>query len=84
MNSDRVLVCVRGVAEVSLEDEEGNTYTFVLDDPFKVLYFPRLHWIHLRLMKDSVLVVCSSCTYEDDRMINDYAAFKQHRQTKLV
>lgn len=76
VNSDRVIICVKGSVSVALEDTSEKKYSFELNDPSNALYFPRLHWINLKFTADAILVVASSCTYSDDVMITDYDKFK--------
>ena len=83
-NSDRILVCVKGSVEVSLENKTGNKFTFALEDPYKALYFPRLHWIHMAMTARSIVIAFSSCVFEEDVMIKDYADFKRFNLERYV
>jgi hypothetical protein len=78
LNSDRVIVCLQGKATISIESTEGNRYDFTLDDPSKVLYFPRLHWLNLKLSEKAIFLAASSCNFKEDVVIKDYKEFKSH------
>ncbi len=77
VNADRVMVCMAGLAKVVIESAAGEKFDFTLDDPSKVLFFPRAHWINLTLAKNSILLVASSCAFKDDVLITDYQEFKK-------
>lgn len=76
LNSDRVIVCLRGKAEFYIEDQAGARYEFILDHPAKALYFPKLHWIKYQLDQDAMLMVLVDTEHSDDVKISDYTNFK--------
>lgn len=77
VNSDKVIVCMAGIVNAVIENPAGEKFEFKLDDPSQVLFFPKGHWINLKLTKDSILLVASSCAYKDEVMIVDYQEFKK-------
>lgn len=77
VNADRVIACLSGSVTVSMEDVQGKAYSFVLDDPSKALYFPRLHWVRLTFTKGAILIALSSCVFENDEIVSDYDQFKK-------
>jgi oxalate decarboxylase/phosphoglucose isomerase-like protein (cupin superfamily) len=77
VNSDRVLICLKGKAKAIIENVDGEKFIFVLDDPSKILFFPRWHWINLTIDEGAVLLVACSCSFEEDEMITDYQTFKK-------
>jgi hypothetical protein len=79
LRANRVLVCVKGKAEVSLESSEGTRYDFSLDRPSKGLFFPKLHWITYSLIGDAILMVLVDTLFHDDVKIEDYANFKRRK-----
>jgi WxcM-like, C-terminal len=81
-NSDRVIICLYGTVEIVLENSEGESFFFLLNNPCQVLFFPRNHWIKLTCSKGSILVVASSCIFSEDEMITNYQEFKKDRQMK--
>lgn len=83
-NADRVIICLNGEVEVIIENIRGEKQTFILNDPSKALYFPRLHWIRLNFSKGSVLIAFSSCSYQDDIVIKDYQEFRKFNAAKSL
>lgn len=75
VNSDRVLVCIKGKVTIEIKNPEGREYFFELDDPAAALFFPRMHWVKISFSKDSILMACSSCTFREDKLIRDYDEF---------
>src|SRR5688572_7725543 len=56
LNSDRIMVCVQGNVEATIENIHGNTFSFLLNDPGQALYYPRNHWIKLKIAAGSTLI----------------------------
>lgn len=77
LNSERIIVALQGKVEVEIESVQGENYSFVLRKPSEALFVPRLHWIRLKCEKNAILVVLSSCLFEDDVVITDYNEFKR-------
>jgi hypothetical protein len=77
LTADRILVCMKGKARIHLEASDGVRYDFVLDNPAKGLYFPKLHWITYTLHEDAMVLV--NRLYADDVKIADYANFKDRK-----
>lgn len=77
INTDRVIICVSGVIDVSVESVQGERYEFQLNDPSTVLYYPRLHWIKLKFYKGSVAAVGASDVFKNDITVKDFDAFKK-------
>lgn len=75
-NSDQIIACINGTVNVSLEDRCGNKFCFALNDPAKVLYFPRQHWLRMQCSSDAIILAFASCTYEEDIYQKDYALFR--------
>ena len=78
-NADRILVCLKGRADVQLESQEGIRHTFILDHPTKALYFPRLHWITYTLTNDAILLALVNTPFASDVKITEYANFKHQK-----
>jgi hypothetical protein len=76
-NSDRVIVCMKGIVNAVIENSSGEKFDFILDDPSKILFFPKWHWINLALSENSILLVASSCAFKEDVLITDYLEFKK-------
>ncbi|ELR70375.1 WxcM-like protein [Fulvivirga imtechensis AK7] len=77
LNSDRVLICLKGRVEVELESSKGQKYHFELAKAREALYFPRKHWIRMRCSEDALLLTLTSCKFEDDQYQKDYDLFRQ-------
>ena len=77
LNSDRIMVCLKGSTSVSVENVNGKVFDFELSDPSHALFYPRNHWIKLNIHPGAILVVMASCLFEHDRVETDYARFKQ-------
>lgn len=76
INSERVLVCMNGKVEVTLENRLGRKFHFELVRPSHALYFPKEHWITMKCSKDAILLTMASCKFEDDQYQKDYNHFK--------
>lgn len=77
LNSDRVMVCLRGTAHITIENIQGEIFSFDLQEPCQALYYPRNHWIKITVASDSVMLVMASCVYNDDQVETDYNKFRQ-------
>src|SRR5688572_29274806 len=77
VNSDRVIVCVSGSVDITLENLSGEKFHFNLNNPAEALYFPRLHWIDLTLDPDTIMIVFASCILEEDELVRDHEDFKR-------
>lgn len=75
LNSDRVVVCLKGTVSVYMKNTEGKEYFFELNDPATALFFPRMHWIKITISKDSIFLACSSATFQEDTIIGDFDEF---------
>ncbi|HEU5289679.1 MAG TPA: FdtA/QdtA family cupin domain-containing protein [Cyclobacteriaceae bacterium] len=79
LNSERIIVALQGSVEVSIENVQGESYSFNLHKPSQALFVPRLHWVKLKFEKNSLMIALSSCLFEDDVLLTDYTQFKQLR-----
>ncbi|MTI22052.1 WxcM-like domain-containing protein [Fulvivirga sp. RKSG066] len=76
-DSEKCLICMHKSVKVKLTNTEGEEFTFVLDNPSKVLYFPKMHWIDLTYEKGAILTVLASTTYAEEQFIHDIDTFKR-------
>jgi hypothetical protein len=76
LNSERILVCLQGHIEVTLENLAGEISTYDLISPSEGLYIPKLHWIKMKFASTSMMVAMVNCLLEEDQVIHDYAVFK--------
>ncbi|UII29305.1 FdtA/QdtA family cupin domain-containing protein [Fulvivirga maritima] len=75
LNSDRVLVCLQGEAEVKLRNKKGEEWDFVLNNPGSALYFPRQYWIDMSCKQGSILMALTSCGYAEDELETNWDNF---------
>ncbi|MBL3656490.1 sugar 3,4-ketoisomerase [Fulvivirga sediminis] len=75
LNSDRILVCLQGEAQVKLRNRQGEEWNFTLNDPGKVLYFPQQFWIDMTCMQGSIMMALTSCSYAEDKLETDWDKF---------
>jgi oxalate decarboxylase/phosphoglucose isomerase-like protein (cupin superfamily) len=76
LNSERILVCIQGKIEVSLENKEGLVTSYVLTNPDEGLYIPKLHWIKMLFAPKSMMVAMVNCLLDEDQVIHDFEEFK--------
>jgi dTDP-4-dehydrorhamnose 3,5-epimerase-like enzyme len=72
----QVIVAVSGVIDFTLEDSNGNTFEFVLDNPNKGIYVPEGYWRTIRFSHSAVLLCLASENYDEKDYIRDYSEFK--------
>jgi len=77
MNTDRIIICISGVIDATVENVQGDRYEFQLSDPSEVLYYPRLHWIKLKFHKGALAAVGASDVFKNDVSVKDFSAFKK-------
>lgn len=74
--SDRIIVCVHGVADVSIENTKGEIFSFRLATPSQAVFLPRYHWVRIKLSQGAVLITLASSLFEEDVVERDYVKFK--------
>ncbi|HYG02932.1 MAG TPA: FdtA/QdtA family cupin domain-containing protein [Chryseosolibacter sp.] len=77
LNADRVIICMQGAADVHIENAKGKSWTFKLTTPAQYVFFPRNHWVKIKLPPQSILVTLASCLFEEDVLEKDYTKFRQ-------
>ncbi|UII23068.1 sugar 3,4-ketoisomerase [Fulvivirga ligni] len=75
INSDRVLVCLQGEAEIVLTNKDNKKARFILNNPGEALYFPCQHWIDMTCKQGSILMALTSCAFKDDLLETDLDNF---------
>ena len=75
--SEQVLVALKGVINISTENEEGEKKDFILDEKHKGLYIPSLCWNKIEFTNDAALLSLSSMEYDPTDYIRDYNEFKK-------
>ncbi|MFN6947039.1 MAG: sugar 3,4-ketoisomerase [Cytophagaceae bacterium] len=73
----QVIIPLKGEIEVSLENSGGETNVFVLKDPNTGLLVPEMHWLKIKMEKDSVLLCISSMPYDEKNYMREKKEFFQ-------
>ena len=72
---EQILIPLQGTLEVIL-DNGTSSQKFVLDDPTKGLYIPKLIWRTLRnFSDDTILLVLASLKYSDEDYLRNHDEF---------
>lgn len=73
---EQLIFAVSGVIEFNTEDQDGNKQTFILDNPSRGLYIPRLIWRDIKFSHTAVLLCLASEEYDEEDYFRDYNKFK--------
>lgn len=73
----QVIFAVSGTITFNTEDLEGNRETFILDEPTKGLYIPKLIWRDIHFTHSAVLLCLASEVYDENDYFRDYEDFKK-------
>ena len=76
----QLLMAVSGIIDITTEDRDGNTETFILNSPDKGLLLPPPYWHTMRFSHNAVLLSLASMPYEAADYIRDYNEFKNGQQ----
>lgn len=71
----QVLVAVSGVIKFKLIDQNKNELEFVIDNPSKGLYIPRLYWREISFSHNAVLLCLASQVYNEEDYIRSFEDF---------
>jgi len=74
--SRQIVIAIKGIAEIFLENVQGDQFSFTLDKPEKGLYIPNLCWRRISLSEDAVLLCIASTEFDKDDYIRDFEEFK--------
>lgn len=74
--SERVIISMKGLINITLENTEGEIMTFQLSNPNQGLYIPSNHWIKMQLEQDVIMLAAASSKFEEGESIADYARFE--------
>jgi dTDP-4-dehydrorhamnose 3,5-epimerase-like enzyme len=74
----QVVFAVNGQIDFNLENTEGSTFNFTLDNPQKGLFIPEMYWRTFKMSENAVLLCLVSLEYDKDDYIKDYQIFKQN------
>lgn len=71
----QVIFAVAGTIIFNIEDKFGKKESFVLDNPTKGLYIPRLIWRDIHFSHNAVLLCLASEEYSEDDYFRNYDEF---------
>jgi dTDP-4-dehydrorhamnose 3,5-epimerase-like enzyme len=83
-NTHEVLVAMKGVISIVLENLNGETSFYILDSPEKGLYIPPMTWLSVDYQEDSILLAMASTTYHPEDYLSDYQTFKDSSLPLIV
>lgn len=72
----QVIIAVSGEIGIRLENTQGETFDFHLNDPAQGLYIPPLHWKQIQYSQPCILLCLVSEEYDESDYIRNYEAFK--------
>ncbi len=76
--SEQVLICIKGIVEVELEDIAGKKQQFRLShDNHRGLYLPPLYWGYYKFKNQAVALCLASDCFDESDYIRDYHEFKK-------
>ena len=71
----RIIVCLKGYVEVTLENLQGNDFKYRIDQPNIGLLIPPRFWSRITFSKDCILLCFVSNRFDESDYIRDYQAF---------
>lgn len=75
VETDHLLVCLRGRVEVLLTDGRERA-SFILDNPSVGLFVPRMVWTNMHgFSPDAILLAAASAPYAPSALMRDWDAF---------
>lgn len=80
--ANQLLVCLQGTVQVMLENQQGEKYTFSLNNACEALFFPKMHWLDMHCSKNTVMMVLASNTYSEEGYIKVFEDFQKHADGK--
>lgn len=72
---EQVIFAVSGVIIFNTENLNGEREKFILDNPSKGLYIPKLVWRDIQFSHNAVLLCLASELYDENDYIRDYNEF---------
>lgn len=74
--TEMVLICVKGKIDVHLEEKNGKTSNYILDNCQYGLYIPPMCWHSMQYEAGSIQLVYCSTFYNEEDYIRNYNLFK--------
>lgn len=78
---EQVIFAVSGTITFNTEDQLGNKHQFVLDNPTKGLFIPRLVWRDIQFSHNAVLLCLASELYNEEDYFRNYEEFQTYINT---
>ncbi len=75
---EQLIFAVSGKITFITEDRQGNKETFILEEPNKGLFIPKMVWRDIQFSHNAVLLCLASLEYDEADYIREYDIFKQH------
>lgn len=72
----QIIFAVSGSIDFTLENTDGEKFSFRLEHPNMGLFIPRRCWREFKLSHNAVLLCLASQEYSEDDYIRDYSVFK--------
>ncbi|AYZ14740.1 FdtA/QdtA family cupin domain-containing protein [Chryseobacterium arthrosphaerae] len=76
-NLEQLIFAVSGIIEFNTENKDGHKETFILNNPSKGIYIPKLVWRDIKFSHNAVLLCLASLPYTEDDYIRDYQDFQK-------
>jgi RimJ/RimL family protein N-acetyltransferase len=83
-NLEQLIFAVSGTIEFNTEDKNGNKDKFILDNPSKGLYIPKLIWRDIKFSHSAVLLCLASEFYDEEDYFRNYADFQKYEEKSLI
>lgn len=77
---EQLIFAVSGKITFFTEDRLGNKEIFILEEPNKGLFIPKMVWRDIQFSHNSVLLCLASLEYNEADYMRDYEVFKQNRK----
>ncbi|MFP7656879.1 GNAT family N-acetyltransferase [Chryseobacterium proteolyticum] len=81
-NLKQIIFAVSGTIEFNVEDKNGNKETFILDNPSRGIYIPKLIWRDIKFSHSAVLLCLASELYDENDYFRSYEEFVSYDTVK--
>lgn len=81
-NLKQIIFAVSGTIEFNVEDKNGNKETFILDNPSRGIYIPKLIWRDIKFSHSAVLLCLASELYDENDYFRSYEEFVTYDTVK--
>ena len=71
----QVIVAVSGLIKFNINNNLGEEFEFILDDPSKGLMIPKMYWREISFSHNAVLLCIASIEYDENDYIRNYKEF---------